>query len=82
MSTEDEYNENGAYVDMEEMGYELCGAIEFYEDADSGTIGYKAIFFDTTANAIKPDGAELSEGQMLLKVTESMLSAYIDSGVH
>jgi len=82
MSAEDEYNEDGAYIDMESMGYELCGAIEFYEDADSGTVGYKAMYFNTTSNAINEDEEELSDGQMLLKITESMLSAYVDSGVH
>lgn len=68
--------------DFESMGYEMSGAIEFYEHPETGEGAYRVMLFSTTMEQnLKPD-EDHTVGQILTLVTQEMLTEYIERDVH
>ena len=69
-------------ADFEAMGYELAGVIEFYENANTGKGGYRAMIFDTTAEENLPEGKDMTDAQKMVAVTQKLLEGYLTQERH
>lgn len=69
-------------VDFEEMGYELAGAIEFYENPETKECAYRAVMFTTKMEGELEEGEEYTDGQGMVLVTQTMLEEYLTSERH
>lgn len=65
--------------DMEKMGYELSGVIEFYEDPDTGLGAYRSLLFNTTLEESLEGDEEYTDSQKLLLIAQTMLDEYLNS---
>ena len=69
-------------ADFEAMGYELAGVIEFYENAETGKGGYRAMIFDTTAEKNLPKGKTMTDAQKMVAVAQKLLEGYLTQERH
>lgn len=69
-------------LDFEGMGYELAGAIEFYEDPETGKGAFKSVLYRTSQeDNLEPD-RDYTDGQIMVLVTQKLLEEYINREVH
>jgi len=68
--------------DMESMGYELAGTIEFYENPETGLGAYRSLLFNTTLEENLDPDKDYTTGQELVLVTQAMLDEYLSSEKH
>jgi len=68
--------------DMEAMGYELAGVIEFYENPETGLGAYRSLLFTTTLEENLEKDKDYTTGQELVLVTQTMLDEYLTSEKH
>lgn len=68
--------------DFESIGYEMAGAIEFYENPETGEGAFKVMIYRTTQeDNLEPD-KDYTNGQMMVLVTQELLEEYINREVH
>ena len=68
--------------EFEDMGYELAGAIEFYENPKTGKGAFKAVLYRTSQeDNLEPD-KDYTDGQIMVLVTQKLLEEYINREVH
>lgn len=65
--------------DLEAMGYELAGTIEFYENPKTGLGAYRSLLFTTTMEDNLEADQDFTTGQELVLVTQAMLDEYLNS---
>jgi hypothetical protein len=82
MSNENEQIDVEFNPDFEEMGYELAGSIEFYENPETGEGAYKSMLFTTTMENELNANQDYTTGQTLVLVAQSMLEEYLTSETH
>jgi hypothetical protein len=79
MSNEEPEIEIDFNADLEGMGYELAGSIEFYENPETGLGAFRSLLFNTTLESSLEEGEDYTTGQELVLVTQAMLEQYLDS---
>ena len=79
MSTEKPDIEIDFNADLEGMGYELAGSIEFYENPETGLGAFRSLLFNTTLENNLEADKDYTTGQELVLVAQSMLEEYLDS---
>jgi len=82
MSIEEPDIEIDFNADLEGMGYELAGSIEFYENPETGLGAFRSLLFNTTLENNLESDKDYTTGQELVLVTQSMLEEYLDSEKH
>jgi hypothetical protein len=82
MSTEKPDIEIDFNADLEGMGYELAGSIEFYENPETGLGAFRSLLFNTTLENNLEADKDYTTGQELVLVTQSMLEEYLNSEKH
>ena len=68
--------------DMEAMGYELAGVIEFYENPETGLGAFRSLLFNTTLEENLEADKDYTTGQELVLISQAMLEDYLDSEKH
>jgi hypothetical protein len=82
MSNEEPEIEIDFNADLEGMGYELAGSIEFYENPETGLGAFRSLLFNTTLENNLESDKDYTTGQELVLVAQSMLEEYLDSEKH
>ena len=82
MSNEESEIEIDFNADLEGMGYELAGSIEFYENPETGLGAFRSLLFNTTLENNLESDKDYTTGQELVLVTQSMLEEYLNSEKH
>mgnify|MGYP007117114697 FL=1 len=82
MSNEEPEIEIDFNADLEGMGYELAGCIEFYENPETGLGAFRSLLFNTTLENNLESDKDYTTGQELVLVTQSMLEEYLSSEKH
>jgi hypothetical protein len=82
MSTEKPDIEIDFNADLEGMGYELAGSIEFYENPETGLGAFRSLLFNTTLENNLEADKDYTTGQELVLVTQGMLEEYLNSEKH
>ena len=82
MSTEKPDIEIDFNADLEGMGYELAGSIEFYENPETGLGAFRSLLFNTTLENNLEADKDYTTGQELVLVTQGMLEDYLNSEKH
>jgi hypothetical protein len=82
MSEEEPEIEIDFNADLEGMGYELAGSIEFYENPETGLGAFRSLLFNTTLENNLESDKDYTTGQELVLVTQSMLEEYLSSEKH
>jgi len=82
MSIEEPDIEIDFNADLEGMGYELAGSIEFYENPETGLGAFRSLLFNTTLENNLESDKDYTTGQELVLVTQSMLEEYLSSEKH
>ena len=82
MSNEEPEIEIDFNADLEGMGYELAGSIEFYENPETGLGAFRSLLFSTTLESNLEEGEDYTTGKELVLVTQAMLEQYLDSEKH
>ena len=82
MSIEEPDIEIDFNADLEGMGYELAGSIEFYENPETGLGAFRSLLFNTTLENNLEADKDYTTGQELVLVTQGMLEEYLNSEKH
>jgi len=82
MSKEEPEIEIDFNADLEGMGYELAGSIEFYENPETGLGAFRSLLFNTTLENNLESDRDYTTGQELVLVTQGMLEEYLNSEKH
>ena len=69
-------------ADLEGMGYELAGTIEFYENPETGLGAFRSLLFNTTLEENLEADKDYTTGQELVLISQAMLEVYLDSEKH
>jgi len=68
--------------DLESMGYEMAGQIEFYEHPETGEGAYRSVLVTTSREDKLKADQDYTEAQQMVLITQALLEEYITSERH